>query len=272
MGDWEAREAGGRDVLRTLGGSEAVAQGMAAYFDQLGALGSIALRTGAGEIWTRDAFSRRDRSLVVISLLTALARDMELRQHIVGGLSHGLSRDEIDEIFVQVAPYAGVPLALGGAGAAAAVFAQQDGSEGRQAPPAPAEPKENEKRRADGLEVLRTLLGQPEGADMAFAESGTLDSLGEMGRLVLDYAFGDVWSRPQLSRRDRSLVVVSVLTALNLHHELEIHLGGALEHGVTRSEIEELMLTAVVYCGFPRAIDGAHLMQKVFAARDAEAG
>ena len=104
--------------------------------------------------------------------------------------------------------------------------------------------------------------------DMKFAESATIDQLGEMGRLVLDFAFGDVWSRPQLSRRDRSLVVISVLAALSLMHELEIHLQGALNHGVTREEIEEVMLTLVIYGGFPRAIDGMHMARKVFAAAD----
>ena len=99
-----------------------------------------------------------------------------------------------------------------------------------------------------------------------FAEFGL--AMGEMGRLVLDFAFGDVWSRPQLSRRDRSLVVISVLTALSLSHELEIHLRGALNHGVTRVEIEEVMMTMVLYGGFPRAIDGMHAARRVFAALD----
>ena len=65
-----------------------------------GALGSIVHLTGAGEIWAREQFSRRDRSMVVISALTAMGREVELRQHIGGGLNHGLTRDEIDEIMV----------------------------------------------------------------------------------------------------------------------------------------------------------------------------
>ena len=90
---------------------------------------------------------------------------------------------------------------------------------------------------------------------------------GDMGDLVMDYAFGDVWMRPQLSRRDRSMAVISALTALNLKHELEIHIGGALNHGVTREEVEEVMITNVLYGGFPRAIDGMILARKVFEAR-----
>ena len=265
MSDPSTRYERGLDVLSTLSGSEEGGRALAEFFDGQGALGSIALRTGAGEIWSRPQLSRRDRSLVVISILAALGRELELRQHISGGLHHGLRRDEIDEIMVQLSAYVGVPFALGGAGVAGQVFAELDGTEQRATPPAPAEQKDDEKRRADGFDVLRTLLGAPS-LDTESTEAAMVDQLGDMGRLVLHYAFGDVWSRPQLSRRDRSLVVIASLTALSLAHELEIHLRGALNHGVTQLEIEEVMMTMVLYAGFPRAIDGMHLARRVFSA------
>lgn len=270
MSDPDTRYERGFDVLSTLSGSQEAGRTLAEFFETRGALGSMVVHTGAGEVWSRPELSRRDRSLVVISFLTALGREVELRQHIAGGLNHGLSRDEIDEIMVQISAYAGMPVALAGAGAAAQVFAERDGTEQRTTPPAPAELEDDEKRRAKGFDVLRTLLGAPD-LDHEATEAAMVDQLGDMGRLVLTFAFGDVWSRPQLSRRDRSLVVISALTALSLAHELEIHIRGALNHGVTRVEIEEVMLTMVLYGGFPRAIDGMHLARKVFAAADASA-
>ena len=87
-----------------------------------------------------------------------------------------------------------------------------------------------------------------------------------MGQLVLDFAFGDVWARPQLSRRDRSLVVISVLTALSAMNELEVHLRGALNHGLSQAEIEEVMIMMILYGGFPRAIEGMQCARKVFSA------
>lgn len=230
------------------------------------ALGSLALQLGAGEIWSRPGLSRRDRSLVVISLLAALGREVELRLHLAGGLDHGLRREEIDEILLQLGLYAGLPVALAGARIAAQVFAGRDGAPQRETPCVPAERKGDAQRRADGLDALRTLLGMPAGADMAPVADAVVAQLGEMGRLVIEVAFGDVWSRPQLSRRDRSLVVVSVLTALSLVDELDTHLRGALHHGATPAEIEELMLTAVVYAGFPRAIFGLARARQAFAA------
>ena len=267
MSDPDPRYERGLDVLKTLGGSEEAGRALADFFEGQGALGSVALRTAAGEVWSRTELSRRDRSLVVISFLTALGRERELRQHVAGGLNHGLRREEIDEIMLQVGAYAGLPFALAGAGVAGRVFAERDGTDERSTPPAPAEVKTPERRRADGLDVLRTLLGQPD-LDTEATEAAIVRQQGAMGHLVMDYAFGDVWSRPQLSRRDRSLAVVSVLTALAMAHELEIHLAGALNHGVTREEIEEVMLTAVPYGGFPRAIDGLRLARRVFKTRD----
>ena len=263
----DSRTEAGLDVLSTISGSKEGGESLADFFASRGALGSIVHLTGAGEIWARNEFSRRDRSVVVISALTAMGREVELRQHVGGGLNHGLTRDEIDEIMVQLSAYVGAPFALGGAGVAAAVFAERDGTETRETPPAPLELKDPEKRRADGLEFLKTLLGQPD-LDTKLTEQQIIDAQGDMGHLVMDYAFGDVWVRPQLSRRDRSLVVISALTALNLKHELEIHIAGALNHGLTRSEVEEVMITIVLYGGFPRAIDGMILARKVFAAFD----
>jgi len=268
MSDPKTRRERALDVLSTIGGSQEGGRFLADFFDSQGALGSFVLHTGVGEIWARPGLSRRDRTLVVISFLTALGREMELRQHVSAGLNHGLTRDEIDEIMVQICAYAGAPFALAGAGVAARVFAERDGTEQRETPPPSAEQKDDAQRRADGLDVLRTLLAQPD-LDTEATQAAILEQQGDMGVLVMDFAFGDVWSRPQLSRRDRSLVVISVLTALTQAHELEIHLGGALNHGVTRAEIDEVMIMMVLYGGFPRAIDGMLLAKKVFAARDA---
>ncbi len=261
--DLKTRMERGLDVLRTLSGSVEAAKGMAAFFESRGAIGQIALQVGAGEVWARTALARRDRSLAVISMLAALGREVELRAHITGGLNHGLHVEEVDEIFVQVGAYAGLPVGLAGAGIANEVIAQREGGTQRKTPAAPLIAKDPARRRADGLDVLKTLLGQPS-LDTKQTEQQILSSQGAMGELVMDYAFGEVWARPQLSRRDRSFIVISVLAALNMTHELEFHLQGALNHGVTRTEIEEMLLTLVVYGGFPRAIDGMNVARRVF--------
>lgn len=270
MSDPTTRAERGRDALATIGGSAEAGQMMVDYFEQRGALGSIALRTAAGEIWIRDAISRRDRSVVVIAALTAMDRPIELRQHLHGGLNHGLSYEEADEILVQLTAYIGMPFCLGAQGILDEVIAEREGTETREVERAPASLMDDDARRAAGLDVLTTLLGDPD-LDKKATEAAILESQGPLGPLVMDFAFGDVWSRPQLSRRDRSLVVVSALTALNLKHELEIHIGAGLHHGLTPTEIEEIMMTLVAYSGFPKAIDGMILARKVMSERGVSA-
>jgi 4-carboxymuconolactone decarboxylase len=251
------------DVLRTMTGSEEAARAMSENAESRGARAELRHDMTFGVIWPRTELSRRDRSLAVISFLAALGRP-ELPFHLGAGLNHGLTVEEVEEVMLQIATYAGASFGIAGTNALEQVLAQRDGSEKRRTPPAPLEPKHAAKRRSDGLDVLKTLLGlQLAPEDL---EARVLASQGFMGELVLDWAFGGVWSRPQLARRDRSFVTVSALAALNLKHELEIHLKGALNHGVTRSEIEEIMITLTVYGGFPRAIDGLILAHKVFAA------
>ena len=266
MSDPSTREKRGLDALSTIGGSPEAGQGMADFFEGRGAVGSIALRTAAGEIWIRDAISRRDRSVIVISALTSMARELELRQHVHGGLNHGLSYDEVDEILVQLTAYIGMPFCLAAQTIVDEVIAEREGTETREVARSPASLMDDGERRAAALDVLTTLLGDPN-LDKPATEQAILDSQGDMGHLVMDFAFGDVWSRPQLSRRDRSLIVVSALTALNLKHELEIHIGAGLNHGLTPAEVEEIMITMVAYGGFPKAIDGMILARKVFGER-----
>jgi hypothetical protein len=121
--------------------------------------------------------------------------------HVAGGLDHGLRREEIDEILLQLGLHAGLPFALAGAGVAAQVFAERDSTAQRETPPAPTERKSDPQRCSDGLDVLRTLLGMPAGTDMAPVAEAILAQLGEMGRLVIDAA--PTGASPGRRRRSR---------------------------------------------------------------------
>ena len=84
--------------------------------------------------------------------------------------------------------------------------------------------------------------------------------------IVNEYVWGAVWARPGLKPRDRSMITISMLTALNRPQELKTHIRAALTNGVTREEISEVLLHANVYCGAPAAIDAFSIMREVFAA------
>src|ERR1700720_2106828 len=80
--------------------------------------------------------------------------------------------------------------------------------------------------------------------------------------------FGDVWERPELSKRDRSLITVAALVALNRSQQLDGHLGRALDNGVTKDEIVELITHLAFYSGWPTAMSAALLAKEVFDKRE----
>lgn len=82
--------------------------------------------------------------------------------------------------------------------------------------------------------------------------------------LVTRYCWGEIWSRPGLDRKSRSLLNLGMLTALNRPHEFRIHVRGALHNGVSREEIREVLLQAAIYCGVPAAMEGFKLARQVF--------
>ena len=79
--------------------------------------------------------------------------------------------------------------------------------------------------------------------------------------------FGDVWERPELSKRDRSLIVVATLTALYRTDQLRGHIGRALDNGVTREEIGEIITHIAFYAGWPNAVNAARVASEVFDER-----
>lgn len=115
-----------------------------------------------------------------------------------------------------------------------------------------------------GYAARSAVLGQ-EYVDKAFREAD--DFTRDLQDYVTEHAWGASWARPGLDHRTRSMLNLAMLTALNRPHELEIHLRGALNNGVTRDEIKEIFLHAAVYCGAPAAMDSFRIARKVFAER-----
>jgi len=83
--------------------------------------------------------------------------------------------------------------------------------------------------------------------------------------LVSEYCWGAVWGRPGLTRRERSMLNLAMLTALGRTHEVELHVRGALNNGLTPAEISEVLLHTTVYCGVPAALDSYRAAGKVIA-------
>jgi 4-carboxymuconolactone decarboxylase len=93
---------------------------------------------------------------------------------------------------------------------------------------------------------------------------GVVPKLGELRDNVL---FGDVWERPEMSKRDRSLITVAVLTATYRTEELRGHMARALDNGVTADELRELITHVTFYAGWPTGVNAARVARDVFQSR-----
>jgi 4-carboxymuconolactone decarboxylase len=112
-----------------------------------------------------------------------------------------------------------------------------------------------------GLKTRREVLGSEHvDASLKNADDFSLP----MQELVTEYCWGDVWNRPGLDRRTRSLLNLAMLTALNRPHELKLHVRGALNYGLSKDEIREVFLQTAIYCGVPAAIDAFRQAREVF--------
>jgi 4-carboxymuconolactone decarboxylase len=118
-----------------------------------------------------------------------------------------------------------------------------------------------------GLEIRREVVG----ADYVERSLGASDDFNmPLQEYITKYAWGDIWRRPGLDRRGRSILNIGMLTALNRPAELKLHLRGALRNGVTREEIRECLLQSAVYCGAPAALDAFRIAREMFAEMEAE--
>ena len=102
-----------------------------------------------------------------------------------------------------------------------------------------------------------------------------MNALGEFGAplqdLINTYGYGDVWSRPGLERKVRSLVVLGMNAAINRAAEFKVHVNGALNNGCTPDEIREVCLTVALYAGIPAANDAHRIALETFRERGIEA-
>ncbi|MCV7355837.1 4-carboxymuconolactone decarboxylase [Mycolicibacterium fluoranthenivorans] len=102
----------------------------------------------------------------------------------------------------------------------------------------------------DGMAVRRAVLGD---AHVDRAIDTTTDFTADFQDLITRYAWGDIWTRPGLDRRSRSLITLTALVARGHHEELAMHVRAARRNGLTVDEIKELLLQTAIYCGVPDA-------------------
>jgi 4-carboxymuconolactone decarboxylase len=112
-----------------------------------------------------------------------------------------------------------------------------------------------------GMKIRREVLGT-EYVDHGMAAAD--DFMMAMQDLTTRYCWGDIWSRPGLDRKTRSMLNLAMISALNRPHELKVHVKGALTNGVTKDEIKEILLQVAIYAGIPAGMDSFRVANEAF--------
>jgi 4-carboxymuconolactone decarboxylase len=205
-----------------------------------------------GDNWENPRLSKRDRSLVTISALIAGGKSAQLAGHLGRALDNGVTPQEISGVLTHLAFYSGWPNAVSAIGVAQDIFAKR-GIGSDQIPPATMPPM--------------TLEPTQEKARAAMVNSTVAPSAPNLARFTNDTLFGDLWRRPDLSPRDRSLMTVAALTMAGDTGQTSYHLGRALDNGVTTEQLAETMTHLAFYAGWPKGMSGAALVREETARR-----
>ncbi|HEY4365088.1 MAG TPA: 4-carboxymuconolactone decarboxylase [Bryobacteraceae bacterium] len=112
-----------------------------------------------------------------------------------------------------------------------------------------------------GLAIRRATLGA-DFVDKAIASADDFNR--PLQEIVTQYCWGEIWGRPGLEKKTRSLLNLAMLSALNRPHEVKMHIKGAINNGVTKDEIKEVFLQVAIYCGVPAGVDSFRIAKEVF--------
>ncbi|PWU70748.1 carboxymuconolactone decarboxylase [Ochrobactrum sp. POC9] len=262
-GDGVGREAAGREMLeRFLGGD---AQD---YFDRFADtapdLARLSIDFGFGQALARDGLDHKAKLLAIVAMLAATGnRSDALRLHLAGALANGVTREEIIELLIQLSVYRGFPSALNAFSVAGSLFALGVPPL-RVDIPAPVEMESS----SDRLERGKALLAKSSAASGDAVVRSFDDIAPDLGRMIVEHAYGEVFSRNGIDPKTRELSACAALAAIGsatTETPLRVHINAALNVGATREEVIETLVNLVAYNGYPATQQAIRIAAEEFA-------
>ncbi|MCM7589615.1 carboxymuconolactone decarboxylase family protein [Enterobacter chuandaensis] len=219
------------------------------------ALGRYASTRMAGDLWKRNDLSPRDRSLVTVAAVIARNQTVLLPEQLELALKNGVKPAELSETITQLAFYAGWGNAITAAAVTKEIFLQK-GINAEQLP------------RAE--ETLLPIDEKAEAERAARVEQSIGSAAPWLVSDTTDVLFQELWLRPGLAPRDRSLVTVSALIANGQIQQIPPHLNRAMDNGLTRQQASGALSQLAYYAGWPNAFSAAPVFKTVFEQRESK--
>ncbi|MDX3195807.1 carboxymuconolactone decarboxylase family protein [Streptomyces sp. MN03-5084-2B] len=219
-----------------------------------------------GDVYHRPGLPLPERQLATVAALTALGyAGSQLQFHAKAALNVGCTRRQLVEAVIHVSSFAGFPATLNALTALKAAF---DGLPAEE--PAPSEEAGKppwagiEDRYERGLAAMKAVDGEA-GEKVA---DGLRDIAPDLAAYIVEFTFGEIYSRPHLGLRHREIVTIAACVALGTAlPQLKVHIHGLLNVGGTEREVVETVLHLAFYCGFPAALNAIAAAREVFAQR-----
>ena len=205
-----------------------------------------------GEVWERPGLAPRDRSIVTLAALIARNQTIDLAYHVNLALDNGVEPREISETITHLAFYSGWGNAMSAVAVAKEVFAARQIATGQLPPALPPLLPLNEAAEAERAARVSQQFG-------AVAPG--------IVQYTTDVLFRDLWLRPDLAPRDRSLVTVSALIAAGHVGQIPYHLNRAMDAGLTQAQAAEVITHLAFYAGWPNAFSALPVAKEVFEKR-----
>jgi 4-carboxymuconolactone decarboxylase len=264
-GDGSTRRQTGLETLDRLSGGD-----VQAYFDGFAAgspdLARLSIEFAFGEMLARDGLDQKAKLFAIISMLAAGGnRAAALRLHLAGALAHGVTREEIIEVLIQLSVYRGFPAALNAFAVAKDIFAAGSPTIRADVPP-PAEVES----RADRLERGRATLAKTSGSSGDAVVRSFDDVAPDLGRMIVEHSYGEVFSRSGIDMKSRELSACAALAAVGsatTEIPLRVHINAALNVGATREEILETLVNLIAYSGYPATQQAVRIAAEEFSKR-----
>ena len=219
-----------------------------------------------GEVYESINLSPKNRELVLMAGLIAMGdKTAELNVHINGALNSGWTAVEIQEAMLQMSVYSGLPSSVNGMNTLKEVLGQrkQRGITDVINPPLASKQKTGESR----LEVGSKQLEKLQVIDAKALQEAYKDVSPNFAKHVIEYAFGDILSRPALDYQTREMITIAALTAMGATNQLKFHIQGALNLGIPSGDIADIIVLVGAYSGFPSMANATNALKEVLNER-----
>ncbi len=241
----------GSEVLNRFRSGSPVnpSQGPTSY-DMVPGLRRLVAEWAFGGTWARPALDIKHRSMATVAALTVLGREPQLRNHIRNALSIGVTKEQVAEVILHVMIHGGAPATLNALRVAGEAFKERPDLPYDPEPISP--PNSAEERYQKATDIRKQVYGEG-GTKPVISQDEVYDM--EYARQTIGYIFGVMWSREALDLKSRIICTLSALTVLGREAQIPRHVRAALNLGLTKKQIMEVLSHLMFYGGWDASIN-----------------